>query len=295
VLSDFLEDRMINKIEKLIKILREDPRPLRRLLGMVLIRLPFDIGSVVFIKIRIRDYFIRFHASALSLAFWHNPHDRSSDYNFMTSYLKPGDTYVDVGANIGTTLIPAAKSVADGHVMGFEPHPKVFSYLEENVLLNDLKENVKLKNCALGNKRGHATLSDKREDDINRVNSAGEGIAVPLSLLDDFTEDLVKVNLLKIDVEGYERFVVEGSKKTLKKTDCVYFEISEEHFSKFGYSVKDLLLMLEAAGFSLFVKAGAESIRPIDSDYRLDRDRTNAFAIKQAGAFIKRTGWGIRR
>jgi len=284
---------MIGKAKKVLNILRYDERPLRRLVGMVLLRMPLDIGRFVFKKIGIQNYFIRFHCSTLSLAFWHNPNDRLFDYNFMTSYLKEGDTYVDVGANIGTTLIPAAKTIGCGEAMAFEAHPKICSYLRENVLLNSLGNNVKVHNVALGNRRGYVTFSDRRDDDINRICFEGKVIKVPIAFLDDFTIDMEKINLLKIDVEGYEKFVVEGGIKTLDKTDCVYFEMSEEHFRTFGYSLKDLLVLLEEMNLCLFVGAEPEKIKRIDSDYRLVTNRRNAFAVKDIEDFIKRTAWRI--
>ncbi len=128
--------------------------------------------------------------------------------------VRSNDIYIDVGANIGTSLIPAAKSIKGGTAIGFEPHPKVFKYLKENVSLNNLEDSVELHNCAMGNEPGYLEFSENRGDDTaNKVMLTGKGITVPVKLLDDIGERYSRIDLVKIDVEGYEKFVIEGGIK----------------------------------------------------------------------------------
>jgi FkbM family methyltransferase len=254
--------------------------------------LAFDLGKFLGLKIRIQDYYIRLHPTALSLAHWCNPNARISDYKFITSYLKNGDVYLDVGANVGTTIIPAAKVVKEGKAIGFEPHPKIFSYLKDNVALNNLGKTVELHNCALGHERGYINFSSERADDCNRV-VEGVAIRVPVKLLDDFGAQFSKIDLIKMDVEGYEKFVCDGGINTLGKTGCIYFEMSEEMFRRYGYSVKDFLIGLDKKGFHLFVKNQPEGLEPISSEYKLPVHHKNAFAIKNVQDFVTRTGWQV--
>ncbi len=279
-------------MNRILNTIRQDKKPFCRLLGILLLGLPFDIGSFLRITIRVQDYYIRLHSSLLSIAFWCNPNERFGDYKFITSYLKQTDVYIDVGANIGTTLIPAAKLIKVGKAIGIEPHPKIYSYLKDNMLLNDLENRVELHNCALGNEHGYLHFSSKIADDQNRVLCNGKGIKVPTKLLDDFGEIHSLIDLIKIDVEGYEKFVIEGGMETLKKTECVYIEISEKNFSRYGYSVKDLLVVLERMGFFLFIKKKPEVIEPVNCEYRPSR-LLNLFAIRNIENFIERTGWRI--
>ncbi len=287
---------MIGKIWMIVNILRNDQHPIRRIIGAMLLRMPFDIAKITRAKIRIHDFCIGFHSSSLSIAFWCNPQDRTLDYKFIKGYLKKNDIYIDVGANIGTMLIPAAKVVIEGKAIGVEPHPRIFSYLRDNVKLNDIMNNVELYNCALGNARGNVTFSNKRYDDVNRIEIKREGLIVPMMLLDDIGEQYDKINLLKIDVEGYEKYVCEGGRETLGKTDCVYFEICKEQYEAFGYSVTDMLTLLEKMDFKLFLVNPLEghTMISIDKGCELPRNRTrNMLAVRNIGDFIARTGWRI--
>jgi FkbM family methyltransferase len=248
-------------------------------------------------KLKIQDYYIRFHStSSLSIEFWFNPASRKSDYDFITSYLRCNDVYVDLGANIGTTLIPAMKITVVGKVIGVEPHPKIFSYLQENIRLNNPVKNVELHNCAVGDNPGYTVISNKRRDDTNSVDCQGEGIRVTEVLLDDIIADRYRrINLLKIDVEGFEKFVCKGGTRTLARTDCVYLEVCEQGFNRFGYTTKDLLIVLEKMGFELFRKHQLENntIVPIDSNYMSTRHHENIFAIRDVEEFITRTKYHV--
>jgi FkbM family methyltransferase len=285
--------RLLDKIHKLFKLVRDDKKPLHRLLYIILKTLPFDLGKSLKMTIKVQDYIIYLNKSSLSLGFFYNPNDRQTDYSFITSYLKKNDIYYDIGANIGTTIIPAAISVGEqGKVIGIEPHPKIFSYLIRNISLNNLN-NVELYNFAVGNERKYIKLSDENYDDTNSILIEGDGIGVKMLLLDDFTNNYTIINLLEIDVEGYEKYVVEGGRHTLNKSECIYFELCDEHFSYYGYSVKYLLTMLEDMGFYLFIRNGLKSIKQIDRYYLSTMHHSNAFGLKDISNFLRRTGWRI--
>lgn len=284
----------MSRIIELIKTILKNDRPFRLFVSLAIRRVPFDIGKLLKIKIQVQDYFIYFHShSSLAMAFWCNPNDRSGDYEFIINYLLPDDTYVDIGANIGTTLIPAAKRIETGHAIGFEPHPTIFSYLKENITLNKLNDTVKVYNCAVGSEKGELSFSNLRNDDQNRIVQKGNGMKVAVCCMDDIIPSELNIHLLKVDVEGYEKFVFEGASKTLKKTACIFFEVCEEFFQTFGYSLVEILTLLEDAGFQIFLKRFDKTIQKIDCNYQLTTHHTNLLAIKDIDDFIKRTGWKL--
>ncbi|MCS7466765.1 FkbM family methyltransferase [Stieleria sp. ICT_E10.1] len=282
---------MIDKLKTIVRVLNNDPKPFRRLSCKFLAWLPFDAGALFRLKLPSNGFRIHLRKSSLSLATLYDPNARKSDADFITSYLRSGNVYIDVGANIGTTAIPAALVMPHGHVVAFEPHPRIFGFLEENVKLNDLEGRVRLFNCALGESNGEISFSSGTNDDTNHVIRSRDGLCVPVHRLDDYTTEFSKIDLLKIDVEGYEKFVLKGGRKTVERASCVYFEISEEHFNEFGYTVKDLLAEFESAGFGLFIKNTDSQISRIGCDYQLTTHHTNVFAIRNVYDFLGRTCW----
>ncbi|MBL8349608.1 MAG: FkbM family methyltransferase [Burkholderiaceae bacterium] len=129
--------------------------------------------------------------------------------------LRPGDVFVDVGANIGYYTLLASRIVGPtGKVVAVEAAPWIHAVLERHVALNGLG-NVRTVNRAATDKTG--TLSLYKADDSNvgstsLIRKVGEAVEVegaPLAtLLDD--DEIARVKLLKIDVEGAELQVLAG-------------------------------------------------------------------------------------
>lgn len=212
-------------------------------------------------------YVLQFSPTRFAMLLYRYPALRRDDELFLSRFLKPGMTYVDVGANIGTTTLAAADAVGrTGTVIAFEPHPGTFQDLSASVALNpDLAPRISLVASAVGDTTGSARISDLPENDINHINVShgdinngdinrgGEsGIAVPMTTLDDAVAETPHIDLLKIDVEGYERNVLRGARATLARTDAVYFESCEANFAQFGYSVDDVFALLEESGFHCY-------------------------------------------
>jgi len=259
-------------------------RPLRFLLA----RLLMATGACRLLTIRQRGFILRFHPANLSSQLWIDPHERDESLRFFRDYLKPGDLVVDVGANIGDTVLTAAVQVgAKGRVIGIEPHPRTFRFLHDNVALNR-PGNVELLNVAVGATAGMATISDDRRDDMNRIDAGT--LPVLVQPLDELVTGGEPIALLKVDVEGYEKFVFEGAAEVLKRTRCVYFEVSSLHFSRFGYTTHALLALLEAAGFRLFRLAPPTRFAPVTTTFDTEHFE-NLIAVRDLGEFTDRCGW----
>lgn len=268
-------------------LVRGHKRPAR----FVLARLLMLTGACRLLTIPQCGYRLRFHPANASSQLWIDPDERAADFRFLRDYLKPGDRVIDVGANVGETVMTAAVAVGrSGHVVGIEPHPRIFQYLRDNVRLNGV-DTVELVNCAVGAAPGEVWMSDDRRDDMNRV-GAGT-LRVPVRRLDSLVPDQRAVALLKVDVEGYERFVFEGAPLLLARTACVFFEISAAHFARFGYRTSDLIDLLAAAGFTVFRIPAPGTLLAVDRDYDTDRFE-NLVALRDAGEGRRRTGWTVR-
>ncbi|MUG47156.1 FkbM family methyltransferase [Paenibacillus woosongensis] len=151
---------------------------------------------------------------------------------FLTN-IKPGQTVVDVGTNVGYFTVLASKLVGNqGSVIGFEANPELVLNVKDNLAMNWLTENVKIINKAVYSKNtkikfhisekfhGYSSIHEKPEDE-NLIDSytANEVTAVSL---DSELYDIEQIDLLKIDIEGGEYQAFQGmmgliEKKKIKK------------------------------------------------------------------------------
>jgi len=208
------------------------------------------------VTIQADGYKLRFHPSSVSAAMFCNPTFFREEETLLQRLLHPGDCFVDVGANVGTLSLAAARIVGEqGRVVAIEAHPKIARYLTDNVALNGFT-NVQVIHSAAGKDNTHVYLSDRRSDDQNAVGEVG--IRVPMRRLDDLIAPR-KVRLLKIDVEGLEYMVLQGAKRLLRHTDFVQFESWEVRSRKYGYSTQDVIHLLEGCGFHVDVPKGYAS------------------------------------
>jgi FkbM family methyltransferase len=276
-------------LRKYVDILRTHDMPFRFLVS----RLLWRSRLCLLLKIR-RDYYvIRFQPSNLCAEFWMRANDRQEEERLLASYLCEGDCMVDVGANVGTLALTAASCVGRaGMVHAFEGHPRIYRYLQKNVALNGF-ENVRAVNLAIGEISGATQFSDMRSDDQNSIiRSSKGGITVPMRPLDALGIVEPVIHLLKIDVEGYERFVLEGARELLKRTQAVYFESWDRHFGKYGYSSADVFRILRGAGFRVY-KVGERTLLEIGEDYRSNQIE-NLLALRAPEHFLQRTSFAER-
>lgn len=134
----------------------------------------------------------------------------------MALYVKPGDIAVDVGANLGTTLLPLANAVGPtGRVIAFEPQPLMAQCLQASLTLNECF-NVRVISAALADRPGWARIPAPdvtKGGNYGAMALGGEGLQVPVMRLDDL--ELPSCALLKIDVEGFEWPVIHGAQQQL--------------------------------------------------------------------------------
>jgi FkbM family methyltransferase len=150
--------------------------------------------------------------------------------------LRPGDTALDIGANLGVVTLAMAKFVSpSGQVHAFEPNPRVHGLLEQSI--NKTFKNVTLHKIALGSEDTELVLQ------VPSVNfGAGsfvnfrdaqhtEGMACKIRRLSDVAKELhlANVALIKIDVEGFEGEVLAGATDMISniRPRAIIFETNE--------------------------------------------------------------------
>ncbi|MBD2538440.1 FkbM family methyltransferase [Coleofasciculus sp. FACHB-SPT36] len=271
---------------KYAKIISHQKKPFKFLLSRVLMR----SGICRFFKVKQNGYYLRFYPSALSATLWIYPDDRQSEESFFRSYLKKGDKVIDVGANIGSLTVLASLIVgSQGKVYSIEPHPETYQYLMGNLRLNRLL-NVETFNYAIGETSKSIVFSDKSDDSNNQVMADGKGIPISMKKLDELAIDEQEINLLKIDVEGYEKFVFDGGYRIVNQVECIFFESYETHFVKFGYSTSDIIKFLVDRGFRCFKLVDKLTIQEVSVSY-VSKICENLLAVKDISSFLQRTSF----
>lgn len=140
--------------------------------------------------------------------------------SFIRDNLKEGQVFVDVGAYVGFFSIFASKVVGEnGRVLAFEPNPQAYKILLENIKLNRC-DNISVFNIAIGGVEGfsYIDIPKGRSKSEATLLNIKKGIKVAVKTLDDILEgiDIKRVDMVKIDVEGWENEVLKGMKRTLK-------------------------------------------------------------------------------
>ncbi|MCA8953967.1 MAG: FkbM family methyltransferase, partial [Planctomycetes bacterium] len=207
-------------------------------------RMPLDLSNW---SERLTYCLARYHDLPLQLA--------------MQRLIRPGDTFVDVGANLGMLSLLACRLVGpEGRVIAIEPNPHLGRHLERLGRDNDI-HHLQVLVQALGPEPGEAVLHefaghsgwgsliDTAPDGAERSNSwtvpvvrgdtmfAGHDEAAPL--------------VIKIDVEGYEVPALRGLDETLsRRRPLLFLEAVDDNQRRAGFSLDELRRLLAAHGYS---------------------------------------------
>lgn len=197
--------------------------------------------------------------------------------NFMQAVLRPGDHYLDVGANTGLhTLL--ASTVTD-RLTCVEPEPRNLERLRHTLELNGLNEAVVLA-VAADEREGRVALAG--DDVFTRVSDEAGAATVPAVRLDRALGPQARVDLAKIDVEGAEGRVLRGLTDLMERgaLPLIAFECFG-HLRVFGEQAADLLNWLRARGYTVAVYD--HEARRLDARDPLAAGATDLIAFDAAG------------
>lgn len=199
-----------------------------------------------------------------------------AEFAFARNHLKPGDIVLDVGANGGLYTVMAARAVGDtGHVYAFEPGTRALEVLRHNVAINGLK-NVTIIPAAVSNSTGQASFAVAADSALSSLADIGRGeqkirawTTVDTIRLDDAVEryQIPHVSFIKVDVEGAEKLVFEGSPELLTRASppfAILFEAFDQNARAFGYTVAELLASLSLGGYSIYGFDRSMDLHPIE-------------------------------
>lgn len=175
--------------------------------------------------------------------------------------LKPGDIFVDVGANIGYYTILASFIVGDqGRVVAVEASPCIFDNLKRNIERNRIR-NTRALNLAVSDHAGKVQIFGGGEGNIGETSILPQDgskfeTEVDSATLDSipFEEEKKRIRLVKIDVEGAECFVADGMHQLLDECPRmdVVIEIDPARLETQGRTAEDIFNIFEQAGYRAY-------------------------------------------
>ena len=178
----------------------------------------------------------------------------------LRALLRAGDTFVDVGANLGQVTLFARRLVGDtGRVFACEPNPRPRARLAARLLRNGLQD-VEVLPVALSDSDGDGTLHefDGHSGWGSLVAQAPAGavasaaVAVQCVRGDRVLREQLdgRPSWIKIDVEGHELAVLRGLAETIAAhRPMLVVEVGAEHQRRAGHSLDELLLVLQDFGY----------------------------------------------
>lgn len=221
-------------------------------------------------------------------------HGRYDAANFavIRSLVRPGSVCVDAGANVGVyTTILSHLSGPTGHVHSFEPVAHLHRKAEAHLALNRV-ENVTLNALALGDQPGTFSMHQVKEGVYRAGTSsflqteaqiavgrdAFEAVPTAVTTLDRYAAEksLQRLDFIKLDIEGYERFFFQGAEECLSRfSPTILFEhcqnrlqtlsIEEAYFRslfmRHGYKIYEFRERMNFVWFSPFEIGGDQMVK----------------------------------
>ena len=207
-----------------------------------------------------------------------------NDFNELFEMAKGKKVIIDVGVNVGSTLLNFAKICPDGFVFGFEPDGKSISKAERNLKLNEFNNAAIIKK-GLGDQNvsarlykvngGNAGQNRFLSPAVSKLIGESNYDEAEVIKLDDFVEEkgLDRIDLIKIDVEGFELNVLRGAEQSLRKFSPVLFiELMDINLALQGENSKSLICFLERLGYEIYHARTKEIISSKDATDHYDCD-----------------------
>jgi FkbM family methyltransferase len=176
-------------------------------------------------------------------------------WDSLMNEIRPGDTFTDVGVFIGLYTLAVAKRIGPaGCVVAFEPDPINYAIAKEHIKLNALEGRVDLIQAAVGAYNEYASF--KPSNEMGHIaTDVDEGTClVECVTLDRIFTDR-HLNVLKIDVEGYEEKVLQGAKGLLsdrkRSPRAIFVEVHPYAWPVIGTTSESLLGLLTHYGYEV--------------------------------------------
>jgi FkbM family methyltransferase len=204
--------------------------------------------------------------------FWYEYYEKPVEAG-LKKFLKADSIFIDIGANVGYFSLYASRLAPQGKVIAFEPVSHLFEALQKNIEVNNIT-NIKAVQVAIG------AANEERDIYIAATDNAGmssfgkpENYSGKKELVKVYSFDswfalsgLEKVDLVKIDVEGFELAALKGMKETINRfKPFILIEANPQTLSYFQLTVPDLLKYAAELSYLPFVISEEGKLKPADN------------------------------
>jgi FkbM family methyltransferase len=185
-------------------------------------------------------------------------------FALMKSTIREGMVVVDIGANVGTYTLLALRAIgASGKVISYEPTPRVFDILKNNVQINGFLEtgrvDLRQKAASDGSQRRSRffTSSNSLMNSLFGEDKSAAGrvevIEVDTVALDQDLADLPRIDVVKIDAEGAEPRILRGMRRIIERSPeiTLFIEFAPTHLIRAKVDMLDFLAEIRAQGFQI--------------------------------------------
>ena len=198
---------------------------------------------------------------------------KDANYDSILPDLKNAQVILDIGANVGVTSMFFASINSKARIISFEPHPDTFKKAIENLKLNTFR-NIEIINTGLGEKRDNLKLYEVNEHNpgMNRLLAIEKDLPfkiVEINTLDDIlmARNISKVDVIKLDVEGFEYAVLKGAKEIINSKPVLFIELDDDNLKENNKSAKELIELLVLFGYKEFYRADDLSPITVQSNF----------------------------
>lgn len=210
----------------------------------------------------------------VSTHIWRYGYYENDVSHYILQYLQPGMTFIDIGAHFGLFSLLASHLVKEeGKVFSIEPTPSTFQFLTHNLNTYNDHQNYQTFNLAIYDETKKISFLDFGIEQsafnslyASRSNAESNQLSSPIQVqavtLDDFvkSENITKIDLIKVDAESAEMNVVRGAKYTLQKLKpAIILEFGDFGFTNVAKS-REIIDVIISLGYQPYEWSGGSIV-----------------------------------
>jgi FkbM family methyltransferase len=218
-------------------------------------------------------------------SWYNNQNDSNAEIRYIKEFLEHTNhsCIIECGSHHGMTTILLSKWAKNGTIYAFEPVPGNVDILRKNIDLNDCT-NVIVIGKVVGSSDGVVKIKNQSNSAVRSDRSTG--LAVQCISVDQFcSEALIRPDIIKIDVEGFEIDVLKGARDVLAQHPGIFIEIHSEILSRYGQTVSNVWEHIDRTAYDIWIQRNDD--RP-PVPYRGEAIKTRVHL------FCRPLSWGTR-